>query len=112
MSYIPYHRTKGEPSQRFQKQSSSELLKSALCNKGLSSLTLSQTTKFRRFQTERVCRRQFGVENGRKFLKWVEKNVGNGEIAYYEQFLLFPVFSKDLHCRHVKTRACLGKALP
>ena len=49
-------------------------------------------------------------ENGRKFSKWVESTVGKGEIAWYKQFLLFPiVFSKDLLHRHVKTRACLGK---
>ena len=29
-------------------------------------------------------------ENGRKFSKCVENNVGKGEIARYEQFLLFP----------------------
>ena len=29
-------------------------------------------------------------ENGRKFSKWVENTVGKGEIAHYEQFLLFP----------------------
>ena len=29
-------------------------------------------------------------ENGRKFLKGVESTVGKGEIARYEQFLLFP----------------------
>ena len=29
-------------------------------------------------------------ENGRKFSKQVENTVGNGEIAHYEQFLLFP----------------------
>ena len=29
-------------------------------------------------------------ENGRQFSKRVENNVGNGEIARYEQFLLFP----------------------
>ena len=53
-------------------------------------LTLSQTTNFRRFQTERVCRRQFQIyENGRKFSKWVENTLGKGEIAHYEQFLLF-----------------------
>ena len=34
---------------------------------------------------------------------------GKGEIARYEQFLLFLVFSKYLYCRHIKTRACLGK---
>ena len=29
-------------------------------------------------------------ENGGKFFKWVENTVGKGEIARYEQFLLFP----------------------
>ena len=29
-------------------------------------------------------------ENGRNFSKWVENTVGKGEIAHYEQFLLFP----------------------
>ena len=48
-------------------------------------------------------------KNGRKFSKWVENTVGKGEIARYKQFLVFPVFSKDLYCKHVKTRACLGK---
>ena len=42
-------------------------------------------------------------ENGRNVLKQVEHTVGKGEIAR------FSVFSKDLYCRHVKTRACLGK---
>ena len=49
-------------------------------------------------------------ENDRKFSKRVENNVGKGEIARYEQFSPFPsLFLKDLYCRHVKTRACLGK---
>ena len=39
-----------------------------------------------------------------------QKTVRNGEIARYGQFLLFPtMFSKDLYCKHVKARACLGK---
>ena len=29
-------------------------------------------------------------ENGRKLSKWVENTEGKGEIARYEQFLLFP----------------------
>ena len=38
--------------------------------------------------------------------------MGKGEIARYEQFLLFPqFFSKVQYCRHVKTRACLAKSL-
>ena len=35
-------------------------------------------------------------ENSRKLSKWVENTVGKGEIAHYEQFLLFPqCFQKD-----------------
>ena len=29
-------------------------------------------------------------ENGRQLSEWVENTVGKGEIARYEQFLLFP----------------------
>ena len=29
-------------------------------------------------------------EDGRKFAKWVENTVGKGDIALYDQFLLFP----------------------
>ena len=52
-------------------------------------LTPSQTTFFSLFQTESVCNFKFD-ENGRKFSKRVENTVGKGEIARYEQFLLFP----------------------
>ena len=48
-------------------------------------------------------------KNGRKFSRWVENTVGKGEIARYEQFLLSPQCFQDSYCRHVKTRACLGK---
>ena len=49
-------------------------------------------------------------ENDRKFSKREENNAGKGEIARHEQFLLFPpCFQKTCMCRHVKTRACLGK---
>ena len=34
-----------------------------------------------------------------------------GEIARNEQFLLFPQCFQELYCRHIKTRACLGKGL-
>ena len=75
-------------------------------------LTLSQTTNLRLLQTERGYRQQFlNDENCRKFSKQVENTVGKGEIALVEQFLLSPVFSIDLYCRHVKTRACLEKGL-
>ena len=52
---------------------------------------------------------KFG-ENGRKFSKRVENTVGNGEIGSLLAISPFPIlFSKDLYCRHVITRACLGK---
>ena len=55
-------------------------------------LTHYQTTNFRLFKTE----------NAIKLSKWVENTVGKGEIACYEQFLLFLVFSKGLFPRGVK----------
>ena len=64
----------------------------------------------RLFQIQRVYMQQFQInENGRKFSEQVESTVGKGDIAPYEQFLLFPQCSKDLYSRHVKTRACKGK---
>ena len=57
-------------------------------NSARSGLTLSQTTNFRHFKTERICRRQF--PNLMKMAEPVENTVGKGEIARYEQFLLFP----------------------
>ena len=48
-------------------------------------------------------------ENGRKLSKRVENTVERGEIARYEQFLLFPpVFSKGLFPRGVKRCHCVG----
>ena len=50
-------------------------------------------------------------ENGRKFSICEGNTVGKGEIACYELSLFFPtVFSKEFYCRHVKIKACLGKA--
>ena len=54
-------------------------------------LTHSQTTDFKLFQTERVCKRLFKFhKNGGKLSRQVENTVGKREIARYEQFLLFP----------------------
>ena len=47
-------------------------------------------------------------ENGIKLSKWVENLVGKGEFACFEQFLLFPVFSKGLFPRGVKRCHCVG----
>ena len=53
-------------------------------------LTVSQTTNFRLFQTKDFAEDNFKfVENGRKLSKQAENTVGKGEIARYEQFLLF-----------------------
>ena len=48
-------------------------------------------------------------EKGKKLSKRVENTAGKGEIAHYEQILLFPQCLKDLCWRQVKTRGCLGK---
>ena len=55
-------------------------------------LTISQTTNFRLFQTERVCGQQFQIviKMAESYPKWEENTEGKREIARYEQFLLFP----------------------
>ena len=48
-------------------------------------------TDFIPFQTEEFADDNSKLdENGQKLSKWVESTVGKGEIAHYEQFLLFP----------------------
>ena len=48
-------------------------------------------TNFRLFQTKEFADDNFKFdENGRKLPKWVENAVVKGDIACYEQFLLFP----------------------
>ena len=66
----------------------------ALCGNGI--LTHYQTTNFRLVQTERVCRRQFQIwRKWKKVIQTGKNTVGKGEIACYEQFLLFlPCFQK------------------
>ena len=46
-------------------------------------------------------------KNGSRLSKWVDNIVGKEAISY-EQFLLFPVFSKDLFPRGVKRCHCVG----
>ena len=49
-------------------------------------------------------------ENGRKLYKKGRKHWGTMRNCSYKTISTFPtVYSKDLYCRHVKTRACLGK---
>ena len=50
-------------------------------------------------------------ENGRKLPKWEENTVGKGEIARYEQFLLFPqCFQRHVLQTH-KNQGLFGKGL-
>ena len=51
-------------------------------NKAITNFLVSHTC-------EEFCRRVEFDENGRKFSKRVEYTVGKGEVARYEQFLLF-----------------------
>ena len=52
--------------------------------------SLTQTTKFRLFQTKEFAIDNFEYdENGRNFSNSLENTVEKGEIACYEQFLLF-----------------------
>ena len=54
-------------------------------------LTLSQTTNLGSPKLKEFADDNFKCdENGEKFSKWVENAVEKGEIARYEQFLLFP----------------------
>ena len=60
-------------------------------NDASSSLTHCQMTNFRLFRNKEFADDNFKFdENGRKLSKQVENTVGKGEIARYEQFLLFP----------------------
>ena len=55
-------------------------------------LTHYQTTNFRLFQTEKSLQTTISnlTKMSKKLSKRVENTVGKGEIARYEQFLLFP----------------------
>ena len=74
----------------------------------LACLTLSQTVIFRLFQNEEFADDNFEFdENSEKFSKSLE-NTGKRRNCLLRSISPFStVFSKDLHCRHVKTRACL-----
>ena len=54
-------------------------------------LTHYKLTNIRLFGTERVCRRKFQIWwKWKKVIQTGRKHCGKGEIAHYEQFLLFP----------------------
>ena len=63
---------------------------------------------FALFETKRLQPTILNLMKMAEFSKNIE-NTLEKEIAPYEQFLLFPLFTKDLYCRHLKRRACLQK---
>ena len=78
----------------------------ALCVNGL---TLSKMTNCRLFHTEFADENFRFDGNGGKFCKRVEDS-GKRKICWLRVISPFPTVSlKDLHCRFLKNRACLGK---
>ena len=73
----------------------------------LSQTTILDTSKLTEFADDNF---KFD-ENGRKFSKQVENAVGKGEIARYEQFLLFPQCFQRLVLQTRKNRGLFGKGL-
>ena len=73
-------------------------------------LTLSQTTNFRLFQTERVCRRQFQIWwKSQKVLQMGKNTVGKGEkLLVMSNFSIYHNVFKRLVQKTRKTWAFLG----
>ena len=73
-------------------------------------LTHYQTTNFRLFQTERVCRQQFQIwRKWRKVIQMGRKHCGKRRNCSLRAISPFPtVFSKGLFLRGVKRSHCVG----
>ena len=73
--------------------------------------TLSQMINFRLFQTERVYRWQFQIlRKWQNTIQTARKHYVNRRNCLLRAISPFPtLFSKDLYCRHVITKAYLGK---
>ena len=74
-------------------------------------LTLSHTTILDSSKLKEIADDNFKFDkNGGKGLQTGRKHCGKRRNCSLRAISPFPaVFSKDLHCRQVKTRACLGK---
>ena len=74
------------------------------------SLTHYQTTNFRLFKTERVCRRQFQIwQKWQKVISMGRKHCGKRRNCSLRAISPFPsVFSKGLFSRGVKGCHCVG----
>ena len=81
--------------------------KVSLCGNGL---TLSQTTYFRLFQTERLCRRQFQIWwKWKKVFQTGRKHCQKRRNCSLRAISPFPtMFSEDLFPRGVKMCHCVG----
>ena len=77
----------------------------------LISLALSQKKNFDSSELKGSADDNFKFdEKWQKVLQMCRKHCGKRRNCSLRAISPFPtVFSKDLHCRHVKTRACLGK---
>ena len=75
--------------QCFQKVYTADMKNQGLFGKGLN---LSKIKKFKSSKLKEFADNFKFEENGIKFSKRVENALGKGEIACYEQFLLFPQF--------------------
>ena len=73
-------------------------------------LTHYQTTNFRLFETLRVCRRQFQIQQKwQKVIQTGRKHCGKGRNCSLQAISPFPtVFSTGLFPRHVKGCYCVG----
>ena len=73
-------------------------------------LTHYQTTDFRLFQTERVCRQQFQIpRKWKKVIQMGRKHCGKRKNCLLQAMSPFPkVFSKGLFPRGVKRCHCVG----
>ena len=75
-------------------------------------LTLSKTTNFRLFQTERVCKRQFKFdENGRKLSKRVENTGGRKILLDMSNFSFSHSVLKRLVQQTSKNKGLFKKGL-
>ena len=69
-------------------------------------------TKFRLSQTKESAENNFRLdETGRKFSKWVRDTTEVGEIAHYEQFLLFQLCFQKTCTAKMKNQGLSGKGL-
>ena len=75
-------------------------------------LMLSQTTNLDSSKLKEFAGHKFRFDdNGRKFSKQLENTVGKGEIACYEQFLLFHGVFNRLVLQTHKNQGLFGKGL-